>query len=159
MKRFILVVAALLSAVAMYAQDGKSIYSKYSDSEDVSAVYISPAMFRLIGKLPELELGDEDVDISSIVKSLDGLYLINTESRQIGESLKKDVGKFVRSDKLELMMEAKDSGETMSLYASSGNGPVTSMVMISSSPEETTFICFEGMMAREQLEDIISKID
>ena len=49
MKKIILIFAALLLAFSAFAQDGRSIYNRYSDEEGVTAVYISPAMFRLLG--------------------------------------------------------------------------------------------------------------
>ena len=68
MKRILLLAVLLLSALTASAQSGKSLYQKYSDAENVSAVYISPSMFKLIGKLPEIEIGDygEKVDITGI---------------------------------------------------------------------------------------------
>ena len=53
MKRIIILAALLLTTIASFAQNGKSIYQKYSEAEGVSAVYISPAMFKLIGKIPD----------------------------------------------------------------------------------------------------------
>ena len=50
MKQFYIIVAMLLLSISALAQDGRSLYNKYSDLADVEAVYISPAMFRLIGK-------------------------------------------------------------------------------------------------------------
>ena len=61
MKRIIVILAALLLSISTFAQHGKNIYQKYSDAEGVTAVYISPAMFRLIGKIPDMELQDESV--------------------------------------------------------------------------------------------------
>ena len=40
-----LLAAFLLLTAGAKAQDGKGIYNKYSDNEEVSAVYISSAMF------------------------------------------------------------------------------------------------------------------
>ena len=57
MKRIIILFAALLLSFSAFAQNGKSIYQKYSDAENVSAVYVSPAMFRMIGQIPDLESG------------------------------------------------------------------------------------------------------
>ena len=64
MKRIILLAVLLLTALTASAQSGKSIYQKYSDAENVSAVYISPAMFRLIGKIPDLEVGENHVNLA-----------------------------------------------------------------------------------------------
>ena len=54
MKNIIVFIAALLLSLSAAAQNGKSIYQKYSDAENVSAVYVSPAMFRMIGRIPDL---------------------------------------------------------------------------------------------------------
>ena len=45
-----------LAALTASAQNYKSLYQKYSDDERVTAVYISPAMFKMIGKLPEVRI-------------------------------------------------------------------------------------------------------
>ena len=52
MKKIILSMVAILMAVSMSAQNGESIYRKYSGKEGVTGVYISPAMFRMMGSLP-----------------------------------------------------------------------------------------------------------
>ena len=46
MKRILVMTVAVLTAVSAFAQSGKDIYNRYSGREGVSAVYISPAMFR-----------------------------------------------------------------------------------------------------------------
>ena len=48
MKKIALIAAFSLLVATAFAQDGKSIYNKYSDEKNVSAVYISPTMFRLM---------------------------------------------------------------------------------------------------------------
>ena len=62
MKRLVILAALLLTTLSSFAQDGKSIYQKYSESEGVSAVYISPAMFRLIGRIPDLNVEGESAN-------------------------------------------------------------------------------------------------
>ena len=56
MKRIVIIAILLLASIFSFAQTGKSIYQKFSDAEGVSAVYNSPAMFRLIGKIPDLHV-------------------------------------------------------------------------------------------------------
>ena len=48
MKKIIAISVMLLIAVGAFAQEGKRLYNKYSAQEGVSAVYISPAMFKLM---------------------------------------------------------------------------------------------------------------
>ena len=157
MKRFVLVAALLLTTITAFAQNGKSIYQKYSDAEGVSAVYISPAMFRLIGKIPDLQIEGEDVNLAPIIKSLTGLYLIDSENPAINASLKADAEQFVRKGNYELLMEAKDSGETMRLFTVGTETMVNGFVMIADEGDETTFIFLDGKMNREELEKVIAE--
>lgn len=157
MKRIVLVAALLLTTITAFAQNGKSIYQKYSDAEGVSAVYISPAMFRLIGKIPDLQIEGEDVNLAPIIKSLTGLYLIDSENPAINASLKADAENFVKKGNYELLMEAKDSGETMRLFTIGTETIVNGFVMIADEGDETTFIFLDGKMNRDELEKIIAE--
>ena len=64
MKRIAFIAVILLVSLVAQAQDYRSLYQKYSDEENVTAVYISPAMFKLIGKLPEVHINEGDVDFA-----------------------------------------------------------------------------------------------
>ena len=79
MKHIIILAIMLLSFTTASAQEGKNIYNKYSGGKNVSAVYISPSMFKLIGQLPDLEIETADGSsmniaplISSFQQSLKG---------------------------------------------------------------------------------------
>ena len=157
MKRIILIAAMLLSAISAFAQDGKSIYQKYSDAEDVSAVYISPAMFRLIGRIPDLNIDEGNVNLTPVIQSLSGLYMIDSQNPAINASLKADAEKFVRNGRYELLMEAKDSGEIMRIYTIGTKSIVNGFVMIADEGNETTFICLEGKMNRSDMEKLLAE--
>ena len=147
----------LLLTISSFAQDGKSIYQKYSDSEDISAVYVSPAMFKLIGKLPDIEMNSGEVNFYPIIKSLTGLYIINSSNKNINSQLYADVEKFIKSGRYELLMEAKDSGEAVRMYTVGNDTVVNSFVMVAKDGEETTFICIDGNMNRTDLEKLLAE--
>ena len=147
----------LLVTISSFAQDGKSIYQKYSDSEDISAVYVSPAMFKLIGKLPDIEMNSGEVNFYPIIKSLTGLYIINSSNKNINSQLYADVEKFIKSGRYELLMEAKDSGETVKMYTVGNDTVVNSFVMVAKDGEETTFICIDGNMNRTDMEKLLAE--
>ena len=157
MKRIALIAALLLLTISSFAQNGRSIYQKYSDTEGVSAVYISPAMFRLMGKMPELQMEGEDVNLAPLVLSLSGLYLISCEDSAVGKEIIKDAEKFVAAGKYELLLEAKDSGEAVRIYTVGDDKTVTGFVMIAADSSETTFICLDGTMEREELENLLAQ--
>ena len=157
MKRIALIAALLLLTISSFAQNGRSIYQKYSDTEGVSAVYISPAMFRLMGKMPELQMEGEDINLAPLVLSLSGLYLISCEDSAVGKEIIKDAEKFVAAGKYELILEAKDSGEAVRIYTVGDDKTVTGFVMIAADSSETTFICLDGTMEREELENLLAQ--
>ena len=79
MKKLYAIAIMLLIVTGAYAQSGKTIYNKYSDSKDVSAVYISPTMFKLIGQLPDLdvEMADgEKMNVAPLVLVITILFLL-----------------------------------------------------------------------------------
>ena len=156
MKKFYILVLMLLASVSALAQNGRSLYNKYSDLPDVEAVYISPAMFRLIGKIPDVEMQDGSVNFGPIIKSLSGLYILNIPKSDAAAQLADEVNHFVTKGHYELLMEAKDNGEVMRMYTVGDDKVVNSLVMLSRDGSETSFICLDGTMPREQLEALIA---
>ena len=157
MKRIAILAALLLTTIASFAQNGKSIYQKYSEAEGVSAVYISPAMFRLIGKIPELSVEGEDINLAPVIQSLSGLYLIDSENPKINAELKAEAERFVSSGRYELLMEAKDGGEIVRMYTVGDDKTVNGFVMIADEANETTFIYLDGKMNRDNLENLLAE--
>lgn len=158
MKKIITTLALVLLTIGAFAQGGKSLYAKYSDYDDVEAVYISPAMFRMIGRLPALNVQAGDggqVDLSPIVQSLTGFYMISTSNPAIRESLAGDLAGF--SDKsIELLMEVKDHGERMRIFTTGDNRYVTSLILISIGPDEVSYIGFDGKIRRSDLDALFA---
>ena len=157
MKNIIALAALLLLTFTSFAQDGKSIYNKYSEAESVSAVYISPAMFRLIGKIPNIQVENSDVNLYPIIQALSGMYLISSENPRINAEIKADANRFLEKNKYELLMEAKDGGETVRI-CTLGKDIITGFVLLAFQQDECTFISLDGKMRREDLERLIAEI-
>lgn len=156
MKKIILIAVAAILAVSALAQDGKSLYSKYSNEKNVSAVYISPAMFKIMGKLPEVEIGD-DVNLTPLIKTLTGMYILSSENSKVNSQMTSDVAALVKAGKYEMIMEAKEDGETVRIYTVSKGEIVTSFVLFVVEKDECDFICIDGNMPREQLEAALAR--
>ena len=157
MKRIVFLFAALLLTVSAFAQNGKTIYQKYSDAENVSAVYISPAMFRLMGQIPDMEVGEDKVNLSPIIRSLTGLYVLDSENPSINGSLRADAERYIKSGRYELLMEVKDSGETVHIYTVGNEKVIEGFVMLAAQSDEVTFICLDGQMPRKEFEDLMAR--
>lgn len=156
-KSVICAIFTVLATLTSFAQSGESIYKKYSGNKGVSAVYISPSMFKMIGKLPDLEIDDTDVNLSGIVQTLNGLYILEAESKSISDALLSDVEKFVGSKKYELMMEVRSDDETVRIYTSGNENIVEGFVMLAMEDDETVFISIDGTMPRKELEKILAR--
>ena len=157
MKKIYAMMVLLSLSLTAFAQGGRDLYEKYSDLPGISAVYISPAMFRLIGKIPDMELQDESVNLTPLIKSMSGFYILSTEDRATTESLYADVKKFVKSGRYELLMETKDDGQVLRMYMVGNEKTVESFVMVTKEDSEVSVISFDGKMDREQMENILAE--
>lgn len=157
MKKILAAVAALLiTAVCVSAQTSRSLYKKYSGQKGVSAVYISPAMFRLIGHIPDIEMNDGDVNLSPIIRNLSGMYILNTEDSVIGDRIISDVEKLLDAGNFELLMEASEEGELTRMFTVGDDRSVKSFVLLAIEPDETSFISFEGDIPRSEFEKVVA---
>lgn len=158
MKKIFMAIAALLIlGISASAQDGKSIYKKYSDMDGVEAVYISPAMFKLIGRIPDINIGDDKVNLASVIKSMNGLYILNTSDPKIGDGIYSTAEKFVKKGQYELLMEAKENGEATRMFTVGTEKIVKGFVLLSKSGDDTSFISIDGEIEREKLEEAIAE--
>ena len=158
MKRITLLVAALFMLTAnICAQDSKGIYNKYSDNDEVSAVYISAAMFKLMGKVPNMDVGNGSMNIGSIIKNLDCMYILDCDDPDVSANIKSDVNRYISKYKFELLMEIKDRGEVVKIYTSGSEKTVTQFIMTAAEADAFTLICLDGTMSRADLEMMIAK--
>ena len=157
MKKLFTIVTLITLCVTAFAQNGRDLYNKYSDLPGTEAVYISPAMFRMIGKIPDVEFQDESVNFAPVIKSMTGFYVLNATDPKIGADLYADVRKFIDGGKYELLMEAKENGEVARIYTVGDEQTVTSLVILAQDKSETAFIAIDGKMDRAQLEDLMAK--
>ncbi|MBP5302377.1 MAG: DUF4252 domain-containing protein [Bacteroidales bacterium] len=159
MKKILLSVILAVLSVGTFAQTGKSLYEKYSDLDGVEAVYISPAMFKMIGRL-SIDLKDQDaVDISNIIRSMKGMYILNIPHSGPATQLAGEVSRMIRGGNYELLMEAKDSGERMQMFTNGDDNIIRSFVMLATDGDETSFICFDGDILREDFERVVVNSD
>ena len=150
----------LLLAVGASAQEGKRLYNKYSDMDGVSAVYISPTMFKLIGQLPDINVETADgkkMDMAPLIRSFSGFYMLNFENKSaLSAELYKEVTAMVNKGNFELLMEVKEDGSTVRMYTLGDEKVVNSFVCIVNEDDQTMFFCLEGTMNRSELEKLMA---
>lgn len=155
MKKIIVTAIAILMAVAMFAHNGESIYRKYSGKPGVTGVYISPAMFRMMGSLPLEEMVDGQ-DLAPLIKQMNGFYLIEVSDAAIAGEVEADVRRLLSSNKFELLMEVKDEGNTVKMMSLTEGDYVKSFVISCIEENETVFICLDGDILKSDLDNFIA---
>lgn len=159
MKRLIILAVILLSATIASAQEGRNIYNKYSGGEGVTAVYISPSMFKLIGKLPNLEIETESggsMDLAPLISSFKGFYMLDISNPSVISEIDKEVTTMISKGRYDLLMEVKDEGDNVQIYTSGDEKTIESFVFIASDGHEVQFICIDGKINRTDLETLIA---
>ena len=159
MKRIIILAILLLSAAIASAQEGRNVYNKYSGGKGVSAVYISPSMFKIIGKLPDLEMETaegESMNLAPLISSFKGFYMLDISDPATISAIDKDVASMISKGRYELMMEVKDEGEALHIYTSGNEKLIESFVFIASDGDTLQFICIDGEMNRSNFEKLIA---
>ena len=159
MKRIIILAILLLSAAIASAQEGRNVYNKYSGGKGVSAVYISPSMFKIIGKLPDLEVETaegESMNLAPLISSFKGFYMLDISNPATISAIDKDVASMISKGRYELMVEVKDEGEALHIYTSGNEKLIESFVFIASDGDTLQFICIDGEMNRSNFEKLIA---
>jgi len=152
MKKIIAIAALVLVSAAALAQNTtKDIYSKYSGKDGVSSVYISPMMFKLIKTLPDMNVSGETVNLTKIIKDLQGLFILNTGRDNLRKNLAEDVEKYLKAGKLELLLEANDGGDNTRIYVSEKDGMVSDLILYTKEPGEVSMISVCGQMKMDDL--------
>lgn len=157
MKRIVIIAVTVLTALSAYAQGGKDIYNRYSGKEGVSSVYISPAMFGLMKELPDIPVEDGEVNLSSVIKSFEGMYILDVENSDLAASLAREIDSMVRQGRFELLMEAVEESEKMHMYIVKKGETVTDFLMLATEPGSTSVISITGNIPMAELQKILSR--
>lgn len=156
MKRLIMLSVMMLFAITSFAQN--PIYDAYSNKEGVSSVYISPMMFRLMGNLPELKVNEDGIDMSPAVKSLQGFYMLTSESVDVVNQLHKDVEHYISKNIYKKLMEIRDNEEYVNMYLIEDPDYVRSFILCTKDVDSYTFICLDGQMERKVFYDLLKHL-
>ncbi len=155
-KIIILLFAFAVSMVSSAAQNSKKkIYSEYSGKPGVSAVYISPAMFKLMKTVPDIEINSQEVNFSRFIRTLEGMYILNTSDQDIASRLAKDVESELRYGKHELLMEAIEDNQTTRIYIVQNDSIVSDLILLSRDGHSTSYISITGEMPLDELSKMI----
>ncbi|MEE9364287.1 MAG: DUF4252 domain-containing protein [Cellulophaga sp.] len=110
----------LLVAMLPLAGFSQSLFDKFEDLDEVTAVVVNKSMFNLLSKI-DVEIDDPDAkDFISIAKTIKSLKLFTTEDKAISAKMKASVTQYLNSASLEELMRVKDKSVNIKFYIKQG---------------------------------------
>ena len=117
MKKNIIIV---LVAVLPFIGFSQSMFDKFEDLDNVSAVVVNESMFKLLSKI-NVEVDDKEAqDFMDIAQNLKNLKVFITEDKKISTDMQITMEKYLKSSSLQELMRVKDKDANVKFYIKSG---------------------------------------
>jgi hypothetical protein len=167
MKKSLIIILMTIVPLVGFSQ---SLFDKYEDSDNVTAVIISKSMFNLLSKI-DVEVDDPDAkDFMDIAKSVSSLKVFTTEDKAMGQDMATSVAKYLKTASLEELMRVKDKDANVKFYIKSGRDEdhvsellmfITSLKNISAGGRnvETVLLSLTGDIDLNKIGSLTSKMN
>lgn len=152
MKRlYILAVIAVMFAVSASAQVTK-FFDKYADVEDVTNVYISKTMLRL---MPDIKT--DDMDLKGLGEKLDCIRILTSVKSSMVSKLKPELAKAVKSSAYEQLVNVNEGKENTNIYMKSGDKGVYDYLIVNEDPSKFNAILIVGTLTPADVQKMMGK--
>lgn len=142
MKRYIRQIIAILvlAMASLNARAQANPFDKFADSKDITYVYISEAMLKLIGTEAIPSINGMDIDeISGKLKSIQ----IITSEKTTKESLKSEAMSIIKKEAYEKLLQISEPDNKVDIYFKDGKKN-SIIVMVNGEKNQTVLIVFSG---------------
>lgn len=114
------IIVKIVTVMVCYTGFSQSMFDKYEDLDNVSAVVVNSSMFRLLSNI-DVEVDDPEAkDFMDIAKSLKNLKVFITEDKSISADMMSTMNKYLKSNSLEELMRVKDKEANVKFYIKQG---------------------------------------
>ena len=131
----------MLAIVSITTHAQVKEFERYSDTKNVTYVYISKFMLQAVGKKAAPSV--QGVNLNNIMNKLTGIQIITAEEKSAATRLKTDTQNIVKNGKYELLMQVDENEEKTRIYHREGKQQSV-IVMLTENTAETTVIVFSG---------------
>lgn len=144
-----IILCAVMAFVCLTANAQVKEFEKYSDTKNVTYVYISKFMLKLAGAKASPSL--PGVNTKSLMDKLDAIQIISAEEKLAALKLKADTRDIVKRGKYGLLLQVNEDDEKVDIYYSvdKRHGIV---VMLVEEDDEVNVIVFSGKFT---LDDVL----
>lgn len=122
------------------AQAQKNPFDKFSDYEDVTYIFISEAMLKLVGTtaIPSID----GIDINEIGSKLKSIQIITSE-KCTKNSLKSEAMSIIKKESYEKLIQVSEKDNKVDIYFKDGKKN-SIIVMVNDEKDDTVLIVFSG---------------
>lgn len=114
------IIVTIVTVMVCYTGFSQSMFDKYEDLDNVSAVVVNQSMFRLLANI-DVEVDEPEAkDFMDIAKSLKNLKVFITEDKEISADMMNTMNKYLKSNSLEELMRVKDKDANVKFYIKQG---------------------------------------
>ncbi len=139
-----------MTVMARSAENDR-ILSAITSRSDVTSVYIGKAALRLAGSNALAgKLGGDAKDgdrVTKAVKNLESVEIVNCEKKSVIPDLRKEVERLVQKLGLEVLVEAREPGESVMIYGivpADGSDVIDSMLIEANEGNEYSLVFIKG---------------
>ena len=118
-KVFHLIMVLALTMLSLPANAQVKEFEKYADTKNVTYVFISKYMLRMVGKAAAPSV--PGVDVKSLMNKLSGIQIISAEDKTAAARLKAETQAIIKQGKYELLMQVDEDDEKVRIYHHEGN--------------------------------------
>ncbi|MDE5647881.1 MAG: DUF4252 domain-containing protein [Muribaculaceae bacterium] len=153
MKRiYIFAVIVLMAVVSGSAQQISKFFDKYDDVEDVTSVYVSKAMLRM---MPDVKTGD--MDLSGLSGKLDCIRILSSNNNDMARKLKTDADKVLNANGYEVLVKVSEGKEKTNIYMKSDDKGVNEYFIVNEEPGDFNAILIVGKLTPEDVQKMVNK--
>jgi len=147
--KYILLALCLFCASMGFAQN--KLFDKYADMDNVTSVYISKAMFKM---MPQID--NVGVDLMNLKGKIESLQLVTTDNKDRAAQMKKDFSQMVASQ-LQELMRVKDDKSRVHFYSNMQGDQIKELILLVDDEDNFTAIQLIGNFTLKDIQDISDK--
>ena len=146
----ILIIICLFCTSAGFAQN--KLFEKYADMDNVTSVYISKAMFQMMGNVV-----NAGMNFTNLKGKIESLQLVSTEKQNMIAQMKKDFSQLVGNSQYQELMRVKDEKNRVNFFASMQGDLIKELIMLVNDEDSFTAIQLVGNFTLQDVQDIVKQ--
>lgn len=152
-KYIIITILCFTMAQIGTAQNSKALFDKYTDMDDVTSVYISKAMFKM---MPSIE--SAGLNLVNMKGKIESLQVISTQRSDLAPKMRNDFSKLIGKGHEELM-RVRDGKTKATFYADMKGDLVKDLIMLADTEGGFTIIQLLGNFTLQDIQEITKDME